>query len=198
MTVEPSDIHSFMTLLREMFEMRDAKLRADFNRSLPFGDAMFDRWERAKKLGFGEGTSVYNSAFVLGDVSVGGNVWIGPWVMLDGSGGLKIGSYVSISAGVQIYTHDTVDWALSGGALPVRRGSVTVGSHVYIGSQCVITQGVSIGDRSVVSANSLVLSDVPDATVVGGIPARPIGRVEGKGEAVRMLFDCDRKTGPTR
>jgi hypothetical protein len=34
-------------------------------------------------------------------------------VILDGRGGLLIGDYVSISAGVQIYTHDTVEWSTS-------------------------------------------------------------------------------------
>ena len=99
-----------------------------------------------------------------------------------------IGDYVSISAGVHIYTHDTVHWALSGGELDARKGSVTIGSNVYIGSQCVIAQGVSIGDRCVISANSLVIHDVPEGSIVGGTPARLIGRVEGKGEAVRMVF----------
>lgn len=183
------DVDGFAALLRETLLAREAELRGRWSRSLPFGDAMFDRWERARRLGFGEGTSIYDSACVFGEVSVGRHVWIGPWTMLDGSGGLAIGDYVSISAGVQIYSHDTVHWALSGGALPARKGAVAIGSNVYLGSQSVIAQGVRIGVRCVVSANSLVLDDVPDATIVGGTPARPIGRVEGEGEAVRMVFE---------
>lgn len=189
MTSEPGETLDLAALLKETFAARDAELRAEWNRSLPFGDAMFDRWERARKLRFGEGTSIYDSACVFGNVSVGSNVWIGPWVMLDGSAGLVIGDYVSISAGVQIYTHDTVHWALSGGLLSARKGAVAIGSNVYIGSQCVIAQGVRIGNRCVISANSLVLDDVPDASIVGGSPARQIGRVEGEGEAVRMVFE---------
>lgn len=189
MTTGPRDIQSFGALLKETFAARDAEMRTEWNRSLPFGDAMFDRWERAKRLGFGEGTSIYDSACVFGNVSAGQNVWIGPWVMLDGSAGLVIGDYVSIAAGVQIYTHDTVHWALSGGCLPVRKGKVSIGSNVYIGSQSVIAQGVKIGNRCVISANSLVLDDVPSACIAGGTPARPIGRVEGEGVRVRMVFD---------
>ena len=189
MSADPVDIQAFEALLQESFAARDAELRQEWNRSLPFGDAMFDRWERARKLGFGQRTSIYDSACVFGDVSIGRDVWIGPWVMLDGSGGLVIGDYVSISAGVQIYTHDTVHWALSGGMLPTRKGSVTIGSNVYIGSQCVIAQGVRIGDRCVISANSLVLKDVPDASIVGGSPAHQIGRVEGEDMAVQMVFE---------
>jgi acetyltransferase-like isoleucine patch superfamily enzyme len=52
------------------------------------------------------------------DVTVGKNCWIGPNVILDGSGGgLFIGDYVDISAGVHIYTHDTVKRAISGALL---------------------------------------------------------------------------------
>jgi len=155
---------------------------------------MFDRWERAKRLGFGGGSSIYDSACVFGDVVIGKNVWIGPWVMLDGSGGLTIGNHVSISAGVQIYTHDTVHRALSGGTLPIRKRRVKIGSNVYIGSQCIIAQGVRIGDRCVISANSLVLDDIPNATIVGGNPARPIGHVQGAGRDVRMVFEHNCKT----
>lgn len=179
---------SFADQLKASALARDHELRDRFKRSLPFGDAMFDRWERARRLGFADGTSIYDSACVFGDVKVGANVWIGPWTMLDGSAGLVIGDWVSISAGVQIYTHDTVHSALSGGALPYRKGSVSIAERVYIGSQAIITQGVTIGRKCVVSANSLVLHDVADGTIVGGMPARPIGHVEGEGAEVRLIF----------
>jgi acetyltransferase-like isoleucine patch superfamily enzyme len=179
----------FRALLERAAAARAEELRARFNRSLPFGDAMFDRWERARRLGFGEGTSIYDSACVFGDVSIGANVWIGPWVMLDGSGGgLRIGDYVSVSAGVQIYTHDTVHWALSGGVIAPRQAPVSIGSCVYIGAQAIIARGVSVGQKSVIAANALVLDDVAEGTIVAGAPAAPIGHVEGQGEAVRMVF----------
>mgnify|MGYP003351887026 FL=1 len=102
--------------LRRLKEQRDQELRAAFDRSLPFADAQFDRWERAKLLGFGDKTSIYDSSFIFGDVKVGFETWIGPFTLLDGSGGgLTIGDHCSISAGVHIYTHDTVLWAVSGG-----------------------------------------------------------------------------------
>lgn len=178
----------FVELLKAAALARDIELRERFQRSLPFADAMFDRWERARRLGFGEGTSIYESACVFGDVTVGRHVWIGPWVMLDGSGGLTIGDHVSLSASVQIYTHDTVHWALSGGMVPPRRAPVAIGDRVYVGSQSVIAQGVTIGRKCVISANSLVIDDVPEGTIVGGVPAAPIGHVEGENAEVRLVF----------
>lgn len=176
--------------LEELRQSRDAELMAKFNRSLPFADGLFDRWERAKRLGFGAEASIYDSACLFGDVKVGDKTWVGPYVMLDGSGGgITIGSTCSISAGVHIYTHDTALWALSGGKLPSRTGAVLIGSRVYIGSQSVISRGVTVGDMVVVGANSFVRDDVPARTIVAGVPALPIGRVEGDDDGVRLLFD---------
>ena len=91
-------------------------MKDQFDRHVSIQDLLSDRWETAKFYGFGEGTSCYNNVLILGDVKVGKNTWIGPNVVLDGSGGLEIGDYVSISAGVQIYSHDTVDWSTSLGS----------------------------------------------------------------------------------
>lgn len=177
-------------LLRELYEANDARLRADFHRSLPFQDAAFDRWQRAARLGFGEGASVYNSALIYGEVRVGRRTWIGPNTLLDGSGGgLHIGSFCSISAGVQIYTHDTMLWALSGGVLAPARAAVTLGDCIYIGSQSIVAAGVKIGSHSVIGANSFVNGDIPERTVFAGSPARQIGVVAGDGERIRVLFD---------
>ena len=90
---------------------------------------------------------------------------------------------------MQIYTHDTVQWALSGGVLPKRTGAVSVGNRVYIGSQSMIRHGVSIGDGCVIAANSFVNSDVASGQIVGGTPARVIGRVTGQGADVQLVFD---------
>lgn len=178
------------TLLCQLYETSDERLRIEFNRSLPFQDGLFDRWERAQRLGFGKGASIYNSALVFGDVIAGTDTWVGPYTILDGSGGpLRIGAYCSISSGVHIYTHDTVRWALSGGKCAKHAAEVTIGDCVYIGSQSVIAPGVRIGSRCVVGANSFVNRDVEESTVVAGTPAVTIGRVEGEGENLRLVYE---------
>src|SRR5579859_5406907 len=143
--------------LRTLYTHSDEQLRAQFHRSLSFQDGMFDRWERAQRLGFGAGASIYNSALVLGEVSVGRETWIGPWTILDGSAApVVIGEFCSISAGVHLYTHDTLQWALSGGIAAKRSGAVNIGDCVYIGPQSIVVRGVSIGRQCVVAANSFV------------------------------------------
>lgn len=176
--------------VRAAYLAEDSRLRADFDRSLPFQDTMFDRWERARRLGFADGASIYNSSCVFGKVSVGSNTWIGPNTLLDGSGGgIALGMFCSVSAGVHIYTHDTVLWALSGGKLPRAEGGVAIGDFTYIGSQSIVAAGVTIGSRCVIAANSFVNADVTNRTIVGGSPARKLGVVLGEGDDVRLVFD---------
>lgn len=150
------------------------------HRSLPFNEELFDRWERAKYLGFGEGTSIYDSSIVIGDVKVGENTWIGPFTILDGSGGLKIGSFCSISAGVQIYTHDSVQWAVSSGISDYEYSPTQIGDRCYIGPNTVVAKGVTIGDGCIIGANSLVLDDIPAGSKAYGIPCRVIKNGESR------------------
>lgn len=167
--------------LRALFGARRAEVDAEYNRTLPFGDYISDRWEKARALGFGEGASVYDSTHVFGDVKVGPRSWIGPFVILDGSGGLEIGANCSIAAGVQIYSHDTVDWAVSGGVAPYARAATRIGDNCYVGPNAVIAKGVSIGDGCVIGAGSLVLSDIPAGQKAYGSPCRVVGPVDSTG-----------------
>lgn len=165
-----------------------AEIKKRWDRVLPLGDALGDRWEKARFLGFGEGASIYDSALVIGDVRVGEKTWIGPNCVLDGSGGLTIGATCSISAGVQIYSHDTVDWAVSGGIASYRKQSTEIGDHVYVGPNTVIAAGSHIGACSIVGALSFVKGKLPPNTLAVGTPAKVIGRVEiGANGAVRIL-----------
>lgn len=164
-----------MLWLRENWLAARRRLHERFNRTLPFGDYVVDRWEKARELGFGEGTSIYDSSVVIGDVTVGRHTWIGPFTLLDGSGGLKIGDHCSISAGVQIYTHDTVQWAVSGGAEPPERAPTVIGSRCYIGPNVIVSRGVTIGDGCVIGANSLVRSSIPAGSKAYGTPCRVVG-----------------------
>lgn len=142
-----------------------------YDRFLSIPDYFVDRWERAELMGFGKGTSVYDSCLVLGDVKVGENTWVGPYTILDGSGGgLKIGNNCSVSAGVHIYTHNSVDNTINGE--PVKHAPVDIGNNVYIGPNTVIAMGVKIGNRVVIGANSFVDRDIPDNTKTFGCPAK--------------------------
>lgn len=118
-------------------------------------------------------------AWVIGEPSIGEGTWIGAFTLIDGSGGLTIGAGCDVSSGVHIYTHSSARRCISGRAFnEVEREPVTIGDRVFIGANAVINMGVTIGDEAVVGAGAVVTADVPARTVVGGVPARPIARVD--------------------
>ena len=144
-----------------LLELRKRK-KDKHNRHVSIPDLLSDRWETAKFYGFGEGTSCYNNVLILGDFKVGKNTWIGPNVILDGSGGLEIGDYVSISAGVQIYSHHTVSWSTSLGKKEYDKSPTKIGNGVYLGPNSVVQMGTSIGNQGIVGAMSFVNKDIPN------------------------------------
>jgi acetyltransferase-like isoleucine patch superfamily enzyme len=186
------DPRSLLTGLRSLHSEMQASMRRRFDRDLPFEELVFDRWDRARALGFGEGTSVYHGTYIFGDVRVGENTWIGPLVMLDGSGGgIDIGDWCCVSAGTHVYTHDTMRRSLTGGRAPADAAAVHIGDRSYIGSQAVIVPGVTVGEECVVGAGAMVTRDVPRRSIVVGVPARVRGHVtlDPAGERAELHWD---------
>jgi serine acetyltransferase len=132
--------------------------------------------------------NAYNElAWVTGDPEIGDGTWVGPFTLLDGSGGLRIGAGCDISAGAQIYTHSTARRCVSERAYNVvDRARTTLGDHVFVGAGAVILMGATIGDGAVIGAGAVVTEDVAPYTVVAGVPARPIARVVVDGDEVRF------------
>jgi len=174
-------------------ELRDHRM-GQWRRVLPMGDEISDRWEKAKYLGFGEGTSIYDSSLVIGDVKVGKDTWIGPFTILDGSGGLRIGGNCSIAAGVQIYSHETISWALSGGKMEYSRAKTVIGNCCYIGPNTVVSKGVKIGNHCLIGANSVISNNLKSFTIAAGSPCKTLGRVQlNEKGLVQLLMNRDLK-----
>jgi acetyltransferase-like isoleucine patch superfamily enzyme len=58
------------------------------------------------------------------------------------------------------------------------KGPTQVGDNVWCGANVVITGGVSIGERCVIGANSVVTEDIPAFSVAAGVPAKVLKKVE--------------------
>jgi acetyltransferase-like isoleucine patch superfamily enzyme len=124
---------------------------------------------RTEILFFGPGTLRRNRL-----LRIGHHTRINRRCCLDARGAaLAIGNNVSISAEVAVLTtqHDRDDARFSLLSRPV-----TIEDHVWIGMRALILPGVRIGRGAVVAAGAVVTADVDPLDIVGGVPARPIGR----------------------
>ena len=188
------DVNERLEGLRADLQALHEHLRAEtlerYGRMNPFAEDLFDWKERGRAWTRDDrGVTIYNSTTVVGEVTIGEDTWIGPYCSLDGSGGLSIGHHCSISLGCQLLTHDTVKWALSGGLAEYERAASSIGDCCFLGTYAVVLKGTTIGNRCVIGAGAVVSGAVPDDTIVAGVPARPIGRVEvGRDGHVQLRY----------
>ncbi len=132
--------------------------------------------------------SLIHKTILEGEISVGRNTTInGPGTeSYCFHNPITIGSFCSIARGtsIQEYNHN---WKTATtyfirhrifnepyGSDVVSKGKITIGNDVWIGAQCVILSGVTIGDGAVIAANSVVANDIPPYAIVGGSPAKVI------------------------
>lgn len=107
------------------------------------------------------------------NVEIGEGTIIGQNAFLDGRDRLIIGKHVDIASDALIYNseHDinSDDFA------PVN-GVVEISDYVFIGPRVIILPGVKIGKGAVVGAGAVVTKDVAEFEIVGGVPAKVIGK----------------------
>lgn len=98
---------------------------------------------------------------------------------------IKLGNYVDISSNVRFYTHDGIHSIIGedNDAVPENLrdyrwtetiGCIDIGNHVFISAGVQINYNVKIGDNVVITAGSVVTSDIPSNSVVRGNPAKVI------------------------
>ncbi len=124
-------------------------------------------------IGHGSTFHMYARFHNPGNILIGDDTIIGEGALLDGRATLAIGDHVSIASEVMIYNaeHDIHDKDFTPVMEPVK-----VGSYVFIGPRAIILPGVTIGNGAVVAAGAVVTKDVAANTIVGGVPAKPIGQ----------------------
>ncbi len=115
-----------------------------------------------------------------GNISLGDGVLVNRYAMLDDRGPIDVGAYTMLSAGITIETHthpfDNFERPIAHAGRGI--GPVTIGANSVVGYNAVLMAGVTLGYRTIVGANSVVTKDVPDYTVVGGVPARVIKEIQ--------------------
>ena len=114
-------------------------------------------------------------------IKIGRESLIGEYSVIRGQGGVTIGDRVYTSPMTQIIA---VNHVFDDPGRPfVEQGitakGITIEDDVWLGSACVVTDGVTIGTGSVIAAGAVVIDDVPPHTVVAGVPARVIRQIDG-------------------
>lgn len=110
------------------------------------------------------------------NISVGKDVFINACCHFQDHGGVVLGDGCQIG-------HNVVFATLNHDLSPARRkytypAPIVLGKNVWVGSNATILQGVTIGDNAVIGAGAVVNRDVAANTVVGGVPARFIKKIE--------------------
>ncbi|WP_299021142.1 sugar O-acetyltransferase [uncultured Photobacterium sp.] len=110
-------------------------------------------------------------------IHIGNNTFLNMGVTMLDNTEIRIGNNVLIGPNAQFYTPTHSIDHLSRRRWETTCKPITIENDVWLGGQVVICQGVTIGARSVVAANSVVTRDVPSDTLVGGSPAKLIKKL---------------------
>jgi maltose O-acetyltransferase len=120
------------------------------------------------------GVRILNNKFKRSNITIGRNCVINDGCLLDGRVyKIRIGNNVDIARETLIYTlqHDyNNDYHLTKG------GDVIIEDYVWIASRVIILPGVHIGKGAVCASGAVVTKNVDPFTIVGGVPAKPIGK----------------------
>ncbi|WP_008338298.1 2,3,4,5-tetrahydropyridine-2,6-dicarboxylate N-acetyltransferase [Alicyclobacillus acidocaldarius] len=168
---EWSDVQAFLQANRELIE--DYEVEADRrNSAIPLLD-LKDIPARIEpgaiirdKVKIGENAVIMMGAII----NIGAEV--GPGTMID------MGAVLGGRATVGANCHIGAGAVLAGVIEPPSAKPVVIEDNVLVGANAVILEGVRVGKGAVVAAGAVVIEDVPPGTVVAGVPAKVIKRIE--------------------
>jgi acetyltransferase-like isoleucine patch superfamily enzyme len=179
---------------------------------LPWNRARI-HWELMRREAYARGPVHGNVLEALRDgrLEIGRQTLLEPdvWITAPAPARIRIGSGVFLNLGVMVAALELVEIGdhcmLANGCFvtdanhrfddPARpvpwqgftsKGPTRIGDNVWCGAHVVVTSGVTIGERSVIGANSVVSSDIPPFSIAAGAPARVVRTIE-YGEDPRAL-----------
>ena len=124
------------------------------------------------ELRMGERSYLAANSYVTGEISLGSDSTVNPYAVVRGKitigDGVRIGAHTSLLA----FNHgsDRTDQPIF--RQPHTARGITVGDDVWIGSNAIVLDGVTIGAHSIIGAGAVVTKDVPAWSIAAGNPAR--------------------------
>jgi acetyltransferase-like isoleucine patch superfamily enzyme len=122
------------------------------------------------------GTAISDGVIIAaygGSIEIESNVYIGPYCVLYGHGGLTIGRNTMVAAHTVIipanHGFSRIDIPMN--AQPLTREGIDIGEDVWIGAGCKVLDGVRIGKGAVIGAGSVVTKNIGSYAVAVGVPA---------------------------
>jgi len=118
--------------------------------------------------------SILNAGAPDGFIKIGRKSNLAHHVVVHGHGGVIIGNDVMIASGCSLVAsmHIHVDSTKPISQQGFTASGIRLGDGVWLGAGVKVLDGVSIGQRSIVGAGSVVIEDIPDNTVSAGVPAQ--------------------------
>ena len=147
-------------------------------------------WKRLLKLLAKQipGYRIRGQLFKMAGYEIGQQVYIGEDLIiideLDDKGRVRIGNRVAIAERVTLVISSNANFSKIRPFVKDVHGHIEIDDDAWLGTGSIILPNVRIGSGAVVGAGSVVTKDVPDFTVVWGVPAKPIKKIaisKGKG-----------------
>ncbi|MFQ5544940.1 MAG: acyltransferase [Acidiferrobacterales bacterium] len=132
----------------------------------------------------GQTTRIHGPLLIIGEfhdfsaLQIGSQTHVGADTLFDLTAPINIGDRVTISPRCSFLTHLNVGQSALQRIYPPTHGGVAIGNDAYLGTGATVLHGVKIGECALVAAGALVERDVPPYTLVAGVPARPVKRLD--------------------
>ena len=109
---------------------------------------------------------------------------------------ISIGDHCILCSGIRLIAHD-YSWKVLedayGEELPSGGMPIHIGNNVFVGANCTIWGGVSIGNNVIIAAGSMVCKSLPDNTVCAGTPAKVIKSLDAYYQKRKETYVTDAK-----
>lgn len=175
-----SEMHAFMTEMSHEAMKITAELNGSYHTAEEIRQLFSELIGKPVDASFGMFPPFYTDCGK--NITVGKNVFINTGCRFQDQGGIRIGDHVLIGHNVVLATlnHDFAPYNRA----TMHPAPIHIEDRVWIGANATVVPGITIGENSIVAAGAVVTKDVPPNTIVGGVPAKVLKRIDENGNPV--------------